>query len=153
MLLAYQSVILYIYHVPKHIETSLMLIWFPVLLACGESADESVGIGPYWLEKIPTSIRSPLLRWLASLDLVCPRSCPCLIYPRVVLEKDSSSAESIYGRLDETVRVPVRAPMPLLAHSQPYHGDHKEGSAFAHSYCYYCCLIRPLCGVYAFFSV
>ena len=34
---------MYMYHVLKHIDASLMLIWFPaVLLACGESVDESV---------------------------------------------------------------------------------------------------------------
>ena len=124
--------------------------WFrsPFLLACGESVDEpvdeSVGIGPYWLEKIPTSIRSPLLRWLVSLHVVCP----CLIYPRVVLVPLDSSAESIYG-LDEAVRVPERVPPILvLADSQPYHGDHQV-DASDHSCCYYYCSIRPLCFVYA----
>ena len=128
--------------------------WFrsPFLLACGESVGESV-VRPYWLEKIPTSILHPLLRWLVSLHVVCPSS----IYLRAVvpLEKDSS-AESIYGCLDEPVRVLVRMPVrmpPMLvfADSQPYHEDHQLDASTRSCYYYYC-LIRPLCVVYPFFS-
>ena len=145
MVLAYQLIIPFMHHVTKGIEASLMLIRSPVLLACGES----VGVRPYWLvEKIQLSILHPLLRWLVSLHVVCPSS----MYP---LEKDSY-AESIYGRHDEPVRVPVPVRMPpmlVLADSQPYHGDHQEGGASANSCCYYYCLVHPLCVVYAFFSV
>ena len=119
--------------------------WFrsPFLLACGESVGESV-VRPYWLEKIPTSIRPTLLRWLAFLHMEWSDS----IYRRVVLEKDSS-AESIYGH--EAVRVPVRpcVPMLLLADSRTYHA-HQEDGASAYSYSFYFCLVRPLCVVYAF---
>ena len=138
-------IILYMYQVLKHIETSLMLIWFPVLLACGESA--AVG-GQYWLvEKIQSSIRPSLQRVLDPFR--GEYSVPFQV-ALVLLACDSCAEEPV--RVPVPVRVSGRVPvlpMLLLAEGQPYHDEHQV-DASNHSCCCYYCLVEPFCVVYAF---